>query len=279
MPALVISIFFMLVAGLASVVTTAMSTASNNRLARQKLAQAVVARELQQYVKEQGAYPTSLSAMMAVPGYLHLKSYVSTTNGGFYRAPRDAVGYAVSPDIAGLAWTFRRATVFTLKDPSETLAHYLGSTRNGCNPVAGGATDFATASSWCTPLNEKGISWEQQASTAGLMQSAQKAQNATLDKFTNVYRVTASFPSSSTPIALTSLVTPYWGATSTTAAVCSGIFVWQGVALGCSDLFNRFGQPVMYQRISTKHIVLTSNTSLTNQLGITATITADASFP
>jgi hypothetical protein len=278
MPALVISIFFMLVAGLANVANTAALSTTSNRLERQKLAQTVVAQAVRQYAKETGSYPITLSAMTLVPGYGYLKTYVSKPNGGFFPSTRDAVELTVSAPITGLAWTYSRAVVYSLNNRTETTASYLGAARNSCAPVTGPA-DFGSAQSWCPANDSKATALEQQAGGAAEMAKSQLGQNRTLAKFIAAYRVTLTFPIMSSPTTLASLVTGYNGATSASALTCQGVFAWQGIPFNCSDLFNLSGQPVSYQRIAAKHIALTSLSALADQTGAIPLLTSDAQIP
>jgi hypothetical protein len=271
----------LLVSAFAAVAADALTSAEDSRLENLQYAQAVVSREVKQYFLDTGTYPTSLADLMGKPGYTHLKTYVSQANGGLAPSRRDLVQVQVSNSLNDGTWTFRRAAVFSLKNGTESNASYLGSTRNRCAP-ASGSTDFASGLSWC-PATDNGITTrlEQRESASARLAAARMAQNLTLAKVIARYNTTGTFPAAASAVALRSVVTAVdtGAAVGTTSAQCTGRFVWSSIPLECSDLYNRFGQPVSYQLMSAKRVVLYSASTLTDNTGAVVTMATEVNLP
>lgn len=281
MPALVLAIYFALIAALAKVSVINLDSAEYNRLVWQKAAQAVVLEGVDQYYKETGVYPDSLSTLANTAGYEHLRSYLSAdATNGIFTGSRDLVDVARSNTLTDSFWRYQRAAVFYRDNRTMSAATYLSAAKNGC-PPSGTTVDFYSGAAWCGPLKGTWTRLESREQYSNLLADAREQMNETLAKFGEYYNQAGTFPAAATPVLLRSLVSLVGtgSAVGTSVGTCQGQFHLQGIPLDCSDLYNRFGNPLYYQKLTTKRVVLFANSTLVNASGTTVSVAAELNLP
>jgi hypothetical protein len=214
----------------------------------------MTAENLEQYYTERGSFPASLSALASTPGYEHVRSLLNNWQ-----------GYSVSGPLTDGVWTFQRMVAFS-KDPKrgQSVSAYLA--ENAC-----GIGTFAVASSWCGAKNSI---WFLKETRLGFNDSitTQRARlRRSLQKFGDFYSANGEFPNkdgSGMALAagetyrLADLV-GYPGA----ANECTGVHTWQGLALGCDELFDSWGGAIGFVYTSKDAMSLASESPLVNASG------------
>lgn len=225
--------------------------------------------ELHRYYDQHRAIPTGAGvSLMSQPGFEHLRTW---------DLPHLEEGYTVG--IAGQNWEFARA-VLAYPDPWR-VPELQGNSAfsSGVSPCA---VDITNAT-WCPPENGFHSVLETRAHALTDIAIAQKALQRTGYKIAMVFRATGDFPvlHSGNPDlsvgdghALTDLI-GYSGS----AAACDGPFTWAGVVLDCSDLYNLWGEEVVYTYLGTKEIGLSARSGLKTAAGADYYISSIVSFP
>lgn len=224
------------------------------QLSAQRAQLVMLAENIEQYYAELGVYPPSLVALSTTPGYEHVRSLLNNWQ-----------GYAVSGVLSDNVWQYTRMVVYST-DPSrgETAASYLAANACGTGP-------FATANSWCG--SRKSI-WYRKETREGMTDavSNQRVQlDRTLQKFADFYSANGTFPNKdNASVSLTAGKTYALAALvgyTDAAATCKGIYTWQGLPIGCEDMFDAWGGKVGFVYTSNTAISLTSETPIVNASG------------
>lgn len=219
-----------------------------------KIAVVTLAEELERYNTETGSFPASVSAMTASAGYEHGKSSANSWQ-----------GYAVSPAINDGVWLFKRTVLFS-NNPigGVSTAAYLAA--NSC-----GTGGYDTATSWCGDPTSHWYRSETREQYQGQIVTQKARMNRMLQKLADYYNVNSKFPdkdAGSVALATNSMTTlkslaGYGG----TAGACTGTYTYMGVPVDCGDMFDQWGSPVGYQFVSSKHVILVSETPIFNTSG------------
>lgn len=280
MPVVVVSIMMMLLSAWAYLSADSIQAAKAQRLSVLSDGRALIASEVNRYHLETGVWPSNLEALSAVPGFEHLKSYVTQANKGGVAAPNTPWKIVLSNVLSNGVIQYQRAAVLAIPDASDTLTSYLSSTNNKCNP-SGSTLDFYSANAWCG--SNKGY-WS--TATTGEFKAlrermAYQQQKALANKLIRRYKTTANFPVVATATELRALVTAsdMTSSVGLTVAECSGTFHWQGFGVECSDLYNQFGNPVRYRWVAAKQFQLTSTSQIKNASGTALTLTTNVTMP
>lgn len=212
-----------------------------------------LAEEVRQYEAERGVFPPDLATLAA-----------SVDHGQVASLLNNAQGYQLSADISQPAalsdasWTYQRMALFAI-DPARgaPAADYLSAAENAC-----GNGDFYQASSWCG--GRRGL-WYRQETRSQYNDDVSTARahlRRTLQKLADYYSVQRGFPTRDNHgVALN------WGqgytlaslvGYSAGAASCSGIYSWNGIPLGCEDLYDHWGGAVTLAVSSTQEVRLVS---------------------
>lgn len=214
----------------------------------------MLAEHLELYFIEKGTYPASLNALAQTAGYEQVKSLLDGSQ-----------GYAVSGTLADTVWQYKRMVVYSLdRAKGNTDASYQAA--NACGTGA-----FGVASSWC---GSNASVWFRKETREGMNDAVgdQRTRLArTLQKFGDYFTANGAFPSKDgANVALTAgntyslaSLAGYAG----TAKACTGIYTWQGLPIGCEDMFDAWGGYVGFVYTSSKAISLTSETPLVNAAG------------
>lgn len=221
----------------------------------------MVAENLEQYYIERGTFPASLTALSQTPGYSHVRSLLNGWQ-----------GYAVSGLLSDSVWSYRRMVAFS-NDPKTGLTQATYLDQNAC-----GTGSFASATSWCGRRNSV---WFLKDTRTGINDAitTQRARfRRSLQKFGDFFSANGSFPSKdATGGALVA------GQTYTVASLagyagaannCTGVYVWQGLPIGCDDMFDSWGKPVGFVYTSETAFSLTSESPLTNAAGVPLLVAA-----
>jgi Tfp pilus assembly protein PilE len=214
----------------------------------------MVAENLEQYYNERGTFPSSLQALAQAPGYSHVRSLLNNWQ-----------GYAVSGALADSVWQYQRMVAFS-NDPKAgmTPATYLS--QNAC-----GSGSFSTAASWCGTNKSVWFLKDTRHGVNDAITTQRSRLRRSLQKFGDFFSANGGFPSrDSSGTALvagnTYSVASLAGFTGT-ASTCSGIYVWQGLPIGCDDMFDSWGKQVGFAYTSSTEFSLVSETPLINAAG------------
>jgi hypothetical protein len=258
----VIGLFFALASMLGSLSSDLLSRAQDNRDYLKSVAQRELSEAMVQYRRERGTFPASGPALALEPGFSSLRTWLSVRNGGLQPlGVRDFAEIAVSQPLTDTQWRYDRAVAFSMNDLTVPAVTYLGTAQNTCAPTAG-AGDFATAQSWCGNKQSRWSRVESRETYLDELVSGRAAQIRTMSKFLAFYNDGQVFPN---PGSVTSLSALAGG--PATAANCSGIYVWNGIPLGCEDLFSRWGTPISYHYANSRKIALVASSRVFDNTG------------
>jgi hypothetical protein len=171
------------------------------------------------------------------------------------------VRYAITRDVDGGPWQFDRAVVWANNlDAQITDADYLAN--NAC-----GADGFDDAEAWCAPPALRAFRLESRDGFADRIEEARTSILNTMQKLAQYAARESEFPRSEndgTPLIngtsyfMADLV-GYGGA----PIDCTGVFDFQGIPLGCEDVFvSPFGTPLVYEYLSEENVALIAQTTL-----------------
>lgn len=252
-PAFVVALFMLMASMLISLVGKFDARTDYMRQSRIRVEQTRMAEGLAAYRAEKGAMPASLDALVATPGYEHLRSYRNQW-----------MQYAVSGTLNDGTWRFERAAMWTVlrKDGGATYA-----TENAC-----GTGDVSSADSWCGAKDGTWYRVESREFFADEIAQEKVRQRHTLQLLADYWTAKQSFPrvgnngvtlASGQLAALPALV-GYTG----TAANCSGVYTWMGIPFDCGALFDVWGSPVGYQYQNDAYVILASEAPFASSAGV-----------
>lgn len=230
-----------------------------------------VAAAVSNYYIETGAYPASVTALAATPGY----EYLQSANLFFQNI-------ATTTGLNDGVWIYNRVAVYTQDAYSPlTDATYLSAAQNTC-----GSGDFATGSDWCGNKNSLWWKHETRETITADITRERNRQRRLLNKFNAWYNGDTSvstvngiwgnnYPNPGAAAAsLTTLVAGF----SQTAATCTGIYTWHGIPLDCTDFYSVWGTPTVYNYLSSSHIVLLTQTPYTKADGTVLYVSTEESL-
>ena len=221
-----------------------------------------MAESIEQYHAEHGAFPVSIAAFGAASGYEQTRALGDPWH-----------GYAVSPTLTDGVWQYRRA-VFFLNDPARGVDANAFLAANAC-----GTGGYDTAASWCGAATGLWYRREEKDRFNEQILTQRARMSRMLQKLSDHYSANSAFPDKDAggnplaPESVTALATlaGFAGA----AASCTGSFAYQGVPVDCGDMFDLWGNGVGYQFLSSKHILLVSETPIYNGSGNRVVVGAD----
>lgn len=214
----------------------------------------MLAENLEQFYAERASFPANLSALASTPGYAHVRSLLNNWQ-----------GYSVSSALTDGVWTYQRMVAFS-NDPKhgQTAAEYL--IQNAC-----GTGSFATATSWCGARSSIWFLKDTREGVNDAITTQRARLRRSLQKFGDYYSAKGEFPSQDARG--TDLVAGetyrladlagYAGAANS----CTGVYTWQGLPLGCDELFDSWGGAIGFVYTSKKVMALASETPLVNAAG------------
>lgn len=214
----------------------------------------MLAESLEQYYNERGTFPSSIQNLATTPGYAHVRSLVNNWQ-----------GFAVSGTLSDTMWQYRRMVVYSIDSKNgESQATYLAN--NSC-----GTGTFYAAASWC---GHRKSTWYLKDTRYGLHDQVitQRARlRRTLQKFGDFYSANERFPDrNSSGTALTPGETyslPNLAGYTGSASACTGMYLWNGLPIGCDDMFDSWGAPINITIKSDQNITMFSESPLTNASG------------
>ena len=221
-----------------------------------------MAENIQQYFIETSVFPATIATLSASSGFQHTQSLTDSWQ-----------GYGLSPTITDTVWSFKRAVFFS-NDPSKGVnaASYL--TTNAC-----GTGSYATATSWCGAATGQWFRTETREHFNEKISTQRVRMGRVLQRFADYYNANQKFPDKNeSAVALgansiSSLNT--LAGYGSGAVACTGTFSYMGVPIDCADMFDLWGGVIGYQFITSKHIVLISETPLYNNSDTRVIVAAD----
>lgn len=158
------------------------------------------------------------------------------------------------------AWLFGRAAIW-FESPHDAVgdSNYLLAANNSCGTGA-----FNSGGSWCGRKQSLWSKLETKNNYSLQLFGEQQRLTRTMRKFYQRYNKDQTFSSLGNGQGQTlAALAGYGGA----AAACSGVFVYYEIPLGCEDMFNYWGIPVVLNRVSDNHVVLVSRTLVASASG------------
>lgn len=221
-----------------------------------------MAENIEQFYLEKATFPPSIPALAATTGFEHSRALADNWQ-----------GYAVSPTITDSVWQFNRAVLFS-NDPSKgvNVASYLAS--NAC-----GAGGYDTATSWCGAATGRWFRRETRERYNEQISTQRARMSRLLQKFTDYYNTNGKFPdkdSGGTALGLNSISNiAALAAFGGSAGSCSGTYTYLGVPIDCGDMYDVWGRVIGYQFVSSKHVLVISETPIFNNSGNRVVVAAD----
>lgn len=242
MPLVAVFLFVLFIAG------QEMSETAQDHTRQEKLAESrhtrtiLLAQLVNRYLDERGGIPpASLTALAATPGYESARQFLNASG------PHGEGPFLAVYPLNNGTNTYNRVIVYNPPfDGSISATDYLLASKNAC-----GATDASALGNWCG--DPKGSYWSVDTLSRISAEVARERtqQQITLKKFAAFYSATYLSPIATYPdpgsgndsaVTLISLLTGY----SLTANTCTGVWNWQGIPLGCEDLYTIWGTPRVY---------------------------------
>lgn len=189
-----------------------------------------IAQGVQAFLEETGAFPASLPALAATPGYEYIGKLIEPN-----------VGYVVATDIEGTRWRFDRAIIF-IQDPLRAVpvANYINA--NTCGVGANDPAGFCgSEDSWYVVLESKDLQTRAFRETGLALDDTLYRILKGYDNGLPTVRSNGTSLSTNEADYLIDIV-GYTG----TANDCVGSFMFEGAVLTCADLFSIEGNPVSY---------------------------------
>lgn len=258
----VLTIFTWLAYVISGQVTTNIQLLNSYRAKTSAYTLTVAAESLKQYYAEKQSYPTSLTSMSATVGFEQVKSYIATGQ-----------GYSVSPSIIDSVWTFQRATVFNYSPTKGDTVSSI-TTGNSC-----GSGSFSVSTSWCGPKDSLWFRNETRESFNDEIVTQRAKQQRILQKMASYFNTSEKFPnkdqSSVALVAGSSYPLKTLAGFGGTAMTCSGTFTWEAIPIDCGEMFDRWGNDVLYAYFSNTHIAIVTSTPILNKFSVRINIASD----
>ncbi|MDM7481618.1 MAG: hypothetical protein P3W96_006325 [Halomonas sp.] len=264
MAQLILSIALMLLGTYGQYTLSAVSSAKNSRLVSLEEGQAVIVEALENYFYEFNQWPASLQALGATPGYEHIRRFLPRSQGGSYPGVTSPWRYALSSTYTTADAQEQRVGVFIDgRNPTVNFNTYLATN------LCGNGAPFSTAQVWCGSSDFRYVLLNTGRVRVAKERVAAQQQRLSAEKFIQRWRTQASLPAVATATALRSLVSPAGTGANvgTSLATCTGSFYWQNMPFECQDLYNQYGNPVSYLRLTANSFELRSQSVFRDNAG------------
>lgn len=160
-------------------------------------------------------------------------------------------------------WRFQRVALWAMSPRlgGMTRADYLNATNNQCSTGV-----FYADPVWCGHGQSIWAVVDTKDLTAQRIMGERQRMTKTAAKLWRAYGADSEFAAGVANGSYNSLsfLTSEPGLT---AANCTGVYMVAGVPLGCEDMFNAWGFPIMLQKINSQHVVLVNRTGVARQDG------------
>lgn len=222
----------------------------------------LLAENLEQYFRETGSMPATVSALGSTGGFEHARGLTHNWQ-----------GYAVSPTLTDSVWQYKRAVLFS-NDPTDgtTAAAYLAA--NAC-----GSGGYDTASSWCGSKASQWYRQETRERFAGQIATQRARMSRLAQKLADYYNANGKYPdrdASNVALAADSInALATLAGCATAANACSGTFTYMTVPIDCGDMADMWGGTIGYQFASSTHVVLISETPIYDSTGTRLIVAVD----
>lgn len=259
---LALAVAFLLATVMGAVASQEHDLATRYQVRTKYMQVVTLAEGVEQYFLEKSAFPASIAALTGSAGFEQARGLTDPWQ-----------GYAVSPAITDTVWQFQRAVLIS-NDPSKgvTAAAFMAS--NNC-----GAGGYDTATSWCGSNTGRWFRRETRERFTDQITTQRARLNRLRQKLADYYNANLKFPdkdAGSTALGANSISTvAALAAFGGTAANCTGTYTYMGVPVDCADMYDLWGQPVGYQFVSDKHVILISETPIFNNSGNRVVVASD----
>lgn len=189
------------------------------------------------------------AALAATPGNEHLR----------FTWP-ERFQFQVANSLNDGVWRFDRAAIW-FESPHAFIgnADYVLAVNNSCG--AGALTD---GGEWCGRSQSLWAKIENKRAYSNQLLGEKQRLYRTIRKFYQRYSNDQSFvPLASGQVRSLASLVGYGGS----AANCAGVFTYNEIPLGCEDLFNYWGVPVVLNKVTDNHIVLVNRTLIESSAG------------
>lgn len=275
----IVSVVSMMLALYGALASEKLTQAEQARLSVLKHGQAHLFEEAQRFHQERGTWPASVSELATADGFFALKAYLPHPSGGAWKAPTSpwTVHRSSAFSLAGLQ--DQRFAVVARTHPSYNETTYLGAANNQCE--GGSPVAFSTAVTWCPASSDAMAVAVTTTEWAGQREQLVLRQHAALaDKLLRYRRATGTLPAAATATNVSSfaVASDASSVVGTGTATCKGTFSWAGMPLECGDVFNVFGSPIRYRRISLTQFELSSASQVPAAGGTARTLSVTYTF-
>ncbi|MBA1280206.1 hypothetical protein [Stutzerimonas stutzeri] len=200
----------------------------------------------------------SPAQVIAIPGNEHLRS----------RGP-ERFQFETAQALNDGVWRFMRQAVW-FESPYDHIGNtaYLSAANNTC-----GTGSFTSSSSWCGRVQSIWGKLESKGNHSALILAEKQRLYRTISKFYQRYNKDGSFSQlANGQVTTLAQLAGYTGSASS----CAGVFAYNEIPLGCNDLFNYWGVPVVFNKVTDTHIALVNRTLLIGSSGQPVRIAEEA---
>jgi len=183
---------------------------------------------------------------------------ITSTDEGFRlkSANPDRLYFASATNVSDGVWRFDRALVYSLDDNGDLSWDPLAVSSNTCSATQG----FAASASWCGPST--GVAYdliETRETYLALLTDEAMRMQVTLQKLGRGFSVMEhnTFPRGPIAIGNANTICAAGGGPCVNTSCVSPVMLNQ-TPLDCSDQFSRWGQPVVLNVLTAKHVALVS---------------------
>lgn len=226
-----------------------------------------IARNVSQYVREHRTAPADYDTLTDSAAYSHLRGRMQPW-----------MGYARSQRLDDAVWRYRRWVVYA-QDPfrGKRKNVYLQAAHNAC-----GNDSFAASTDWCGAPESLWRRGEGRARYISEMANQRVRMNILLRRFSGYYSKHKHFPgedATGTPLTPGNTytlrqITGYSGS----ADNCGGIYAFDGLPVGCADLYAVWGEPVRLAYESPEAITLYAYTDFARADGSPVIVASELDY-
>lgn len=198
------------------------------------------------------------SVLVTLPGYEYLR----------FSSP-ESFSSSINAGLSDGVWRFDRAA-FWFESPFDAVgnAAYVQAANNTC-----GSTDITAGSSWCGRANSVWGKLENKETHTDLLLGEKQRLHKIVSKLYRRYSHDQTFaPLANGKMRTLAQLVGYAGA----ANACSGVFVYNQMPFDCDDLFNYWGIPIAFNKITDNHVALVNRTLVLSATGQPVRIAEEA---
>lgn len=273
----ILSVVSMLLALYGALASNQIAQGANARLSVLSHGQAHLLEEAQRFHQERGTWPGSLTELATADGFFSVKGYLPHASGGAWPSPSSpwALHRSGTYSLAGLQ--DQRLAVVARVRSSYNETTYLGAANNQCEGL--GSVAFSSATAWCPASTDAIASATTTSEWSGQREQLALRQHAGLaEKLLRYRRVTGTLPAAATATDVASFALASDASSYVGGGLCAGTFSWAGMPIECGEVYNVFGNPIRYRRISLTQFELSSVSQVPAAGGATRTLSVTYTF-